>query len=208
MKDPLERSSILQKVNELLENNNISGVNQIALVNILIHEGLYGRALELLRYQPTLETAALEVEILLRMNRLDLAKILTERLNQLEGDAVLTHLATAWVYLAEGSYREAEYIFAELSERHGASDMLWNGMATAYLGQGKYQEADTLLQELVTKNPNYAPALVNCLITSCHLGKSKEQVDAYRRQLKRVSPDNIWLKELESFEERLNTLVA
>ncbi|GJD07263.1 RNA polymerase II transcription factor B subunit 2 [Galdieria sulphuraria] len=205
LKDASERPNILEQVNDLIESN-LSGGNQIVTANILVHEGRYEQALELLQRQPTLETAALEVEILLRMNRLDLAKILTERLNQLEGDAVLTHLTTAWVYLAEGSYREAEYIFAELSERHGSSDMLLNGLATAYIGEGKYQEADNILQELVAKNPNYPPALVNCLVTSCHLSKTKEQMDAYRRQLKRVSPDCKWLKELESFEERLSLL--
>ncbi|GJQ11110.1 hypothetical protein GpartN1_g2901.t1 [Galdieria partita] len=209
MKEPSERPNVVQQVSDLIgRESSLSGVNQILLANILVLEGHHEKALELLQHHPTLETAALEVEILLRMNRLDLAKILTERLNQLEGDAVLTHLTTAWVYLAEGSYREAEYIFAELSERHGSSDMLLNGLATAYLGQSKYQEADNILQELVAKNPNYPPALVNCLIISCHLSKTKEQKDAYTRQLKRICPDCKWLKELESFEERLSLFVV
>ncbi|KAK4522304.1 hypothetical protein GAYE_HPESCF16G0184 [Galdieria yellowstonensis] len=205
MKNPSERPHILQQVSDLIASNP-TGLDQLLIAYMLVHHGNYPQALELLQHHPTLETAALEVEVLLKMNRIDLAKILTERLNQLEGDAVLTHLTTAWVYLAQGSYREAEYIFSELSERHGSSDMLLNGLATAYLGQGKYQESDNILQELISKNPNYAPALVNCIITSCHLSKPQEQIEAYRKQLKRVAPDCFWLKELETFEQSCSHL--
>eukprot|EP00871_Galdieria_phlegrea_P001310 jgi/Galph1/217/GphlegSOOS_G4919.1 len=210
LKNPIDTASaIQQQIQDWMQSNkgDIGGAKQILYASILVHHGQYEQALELLRHSPTLETAALEVQILLGMNRIDLAKKLVERLNQLEGDAILTHLTTAWLYLAQGAYREAAYIFSDLSERHGSSDMLMNGIITTHLGEQRYQDAENILKELLARNPNHPQALLNCILCGLQLRKPKEQVDVYKQQLKRIWPDCPWLKELEQMEDKVNKVL-
>lgn len=155
-----------------------------------------------------LEELAVKVQVLLRMDRLDVAEREVEQMQTIDEDATLTQLARAWTHLSKGgeSVQEAVYIYQDLLERHGATDQILNGMAVCHLAAGKPDEAERVLKEALTKNPNCATTLVNVICSSKYKNKPGELIARYFKQLELVAPSNEWLVDYKKKEAEFDQL--
>lgn len=157
-----------------------------------------------------LEGSVLMVQVLLAMDRGDVAAGVVEKMKAVDEDATLTQLAGAWVGLCSGGegVQESVYVFRDLLERHGATDMVLNGMAVCYLAEGKVEEAERVLKEALTKNPNCPNTLVNVIASSMYKNKPAELIARYFAQLRLVAPENVWLKGYTEKEAEFDRLAA
>ena len=96
----------------------------------------------------TPEQIACKLQILLKLDRLDLASKQLELLKRDE-ESVLAELCSVYVRLYQGASQagEAEHTLNSLSEQYGPSVFLLNLLATALAIQGDYAAAETKLRE-------------------------------------------------------------
>nr|CAG4648100.1 EOG090X0A8E [Moina brachiata]SVE93153.1 EOG090X0A8E [Moina brachiata] len=184
---PAKRQDIVQKL-ELEYSGNFNIENHVALIvagTILYLEGSLESALKILHQSNNLECHALMLQILLKMDRLDMAKKQLKLMQEIDDDAVLTQLTSAWVNLSTGGEKlqEAYYTFEELADKHAATPSLLNGQATCLIGQGKYEEAEAKLQEALEKDSNNTETLINMTVLSHLTGKSVETCNRSLNQL-------------------------
>eukprot|EP00164_Ancoracysta_twista_P000576 GFYU01000761.1.p1 GENE.GFYU01000761.1~~GFYU01000761.1.p1 ORF type:complete len:294 (-),score=81.16 GFYU01000761.1:115-996(-) len=159
---------------------------------VFCHEQDYGEALKCVRSGTTLEMLALMVQILLRMNRVDLAEKELKTMQGIDDDATLTQLCTAWVSIALGGNKieEAYHIFQDLGEKYNTSQMLLNGQAACLLHMKRYGEAEKLCLEALSKSNSDPDTLSNLITCYLHLGKPQEVMTRYINQLKNASPNH------------------
>ena len=171
----------------------------------------------------------------LKMDRLDLAKKELKTMQEIDDDAVVTQLASAWVnllcvscnlvtihfifflssylkvcslFLLQGGdkLQEAYYTFQELADKNTTTALLLNGQATCYIGQGKYEEADHALQEALEKDSNNTDTLVNMVVLCQLSGKAPEVCNRYLNQLTDSAPDHYLVKEMQAKERDFNSI--
>lgn len=179
----------------------------ILLASLGDHDGSLKAAA---RLPGSLELLAVKVQTLLRVDRADVAEREVAAMRAIDEDATLTQLAGAWTALAKGggAAEEAVYIFQDLLERHGATEMILNGMAVCAVARGKAEEAERSLQEALVKNPNCVNTLINAIACAKYRNKPQELVKRYFEQMKRVAPENGWLRDYVAKEEEFDTLAA
>lgn len=155
-----------------------------------------------------LEELAVKVQVLLKMDRVDVAQKEVATMQSIDEDATLTQLATAWTHLSKGgeNVQEAVYIYQDLLERHGATDSILNGMAVCHLAMGKSDESERVLKEALTKNPNCATTLINVICSSKYVNKPAELVSRYFAQLELVASSNVWLADYKRKEAEFDQL--
>ena len=171
MLHPDKREACLGKVLQNLEDELTANNGSLRMVGGIMHAELkqYTEALSVLKGPgaTTPEHAALRIQILLKMNRLDVAqRELAELTNSSDDDAVVTQLAQGWVYAAMGGSKceEASYIFQELMDKFDPTVMLMNSLAVCKLHMEQYPEADELLQSALEENPDDVDTIVNSIV--------------------------------------------
>jgi len=94
---------------------------------------------------------ALCVQLLLAMDRPDVAERTVKAMVAVDDDATLTQLAGAWCNLGLGGgvkVQEAAYAFQELGDKYVWTPKLYCGAAVCHMHQGQWDEAEKDLMEV------------------------------------------------------------
>jgi len=180
-------------------------VSPIMSAAIYLQEERYEDALRTLQLTDHIEGLAMQIQIYIMIERVDLAKKLLPKMDE---DATVTELAKAWTNIALGGDKaqEAYYIFQELMDKTQSSPNLLNGAAAAHIGQGKWEEADGAVKEAAEKDPNFAETLINQVMVSTQTGAN----DIARRTLatlKASCPSHPYVLDLAAKEADMDRLI-
>lgn len=207
---PTKRESIVLKLDQQVSGN--LDVNNcvflLVAASIYYNESSYETVLKVLHQSDHLECRALMLQTQLRMDRLDLAKKELKTMQEIDDDAILTQLASAWVNLATGGEKlqEAYYTFQELADKNAPTALLLNGQATCCVGQSKYEEAESALQDALEKDSNNTDTLVNLVVLSQLSSKTPEVCNRYLSQLIDSAPEHPFVIEFQNKERDFDLL--
>ncbi|EKX51290.1 coatomer subunit epsilon [Guillardia theta CCMP2712] len=163
---------------------------------IYLDLGELEQAAKVLHSATTLEIVSMQVQVYLRMSRVDIAEKSLSLMSRMEDDATLTQLTTAWVYTALGGEKvqEAFYIFQELADKYNETPLLLNGMAVTQMHLGKFEDADKYLLKALSKSATDVQTLQNLVVCSQHTRKAPEVVSRYINTLSKAAPGCALLK--------------
>ncbi|XP_062543189.1 coatomer subunit epsilon [Armigeres subalbatus] len=152
---------------------------------IYCNEGTYESALKILQGNFNLECLSLQLQCLLNMSRVDLAKQVLQTMQEKDDDATLTQLSQAWLNIQLGGEKlqDAFFIFQDFCDKFSPSLLLLNGQAVCYIGQQKYDDAENVLRECLNRDPNNYDALINLLALSQQKEKTNSQFNRYLSQV-------------------------
>lgn len=208
--DPSQSEASASKVKQLSTDETTAASPCCLLMCAIIytHLGDFDNALRTANRARSLETLSLMIQVLLKIDRCDVAENELTAMQAIDEDATLTQLSASWIHLYKGgdNVQEAIYIYQDLLERHGATEQVLNGMAVCHLAMGKPDESERVLTEALTKNPNCVISLTNVICSSKYKNKSAELVSRYFAQLQKVSPTNKWLLDYRSKEDEFDAL--
>merc|ERR1711928_112268 len=206
---PSKRESIVVKLDEEISGN-VDASNYVFLLvaaTIYYNEASFETALKVLHQSDNLECRALILQTLLKMDRVDLAKKEVKNMQEIDDDAVITQLSSAWLNLQLGGdkLQEAYYTFQELADKNTSTAMLLNGQATCFISQGKYEEAESALQEALEKDSNNTDTLVNLVVLSQLSSKAPEVCQRYLSQLNDSAPDHPLVRDFSAKDRDFET---
>lgn len=189
---------------------------RLSAATVYYNEGLYENALRTvhgaIQISPDLECLALQLQCLLKINRLDLAKNTLAKMQEKDDDATLTQLATAWLNIEQGGEKlqDAYYIFQDFCDKFVATSLLLNGQAVCFIAQEKYEEADAALRNSLDKDTNNLDTLINLIALTQHYnvsGKSNDDViNRYLSQIKDAHPHCQLVTDLERKEQEFDRI--
>eukprot|EP00475_Leptophrys_vorax_P016550 TRINITY_DN23022_c0_g1_i1.p1 TRINITY_DN23022_c0_g1~~TRINITY_DN23022_c0_g1_i1.p1 ORF type:complete len:291 (-),score=27.80 TRINITY_DN23022_c0_g1_i1:350-1222(-) len=208
--DKSKKDSVLSSLEGYLSDSVVGKNPTLLLVagTVYTHEQNYVDALKVTHAIPgNLELMALNVQIFLKMDRIDFAEKQLKAMQQIDEDATLTQLAQGWVSLALGGSKlqEATYIFQELSDKFSPTVLLLNGSALAQMHMGSYEDAEALLLDALNKDAKDANTLANLVICCLHRGKPSTR---YLNQLKNVAPDHVLVERQVALESAFDQAVS
>jgi coatomer protein complex subunit epsilon len=136
---------------------------------------------------------ALQIQVLLKMDRPDAAEKVLRAMAAVNDDATLTQLATAWVGVQAGGgkVQEAFYVFQELGDKYSWTVKLFNGSAACRMLMGQFEDAEKDLLEALNKDGKDPETLANLAVCGLHCGRrGTQKLRTYLAQLRTVAPDH------------------
>jgi coatomer subunit epsilon len=155
-----------------------SAVAQCAVAALLIAcEDPMG-ALKVLRKETCLEASALKVHALLAIDRADLAAAAAKEMRDVDDEAPLAVLASAWAGQSQGrdGANEAATMYRELMDKFGESQQLLTGMGAACVAAGRFEDAEGYLVRAAGLGGSSPWVLFDLVACARHTGKSEEAV--------------------------------
>jgi coatomer protein complex subunit epsilon len=177
--------NVLNTINNVLSNSNTNPIVILMFAIIYNYEEMVNEALQILENvkAKNLECTAFYIQLLIKINRTDLAQKEVSQMKSWADDAALAQLAETWLNLALGGdrkYQESFYIFEELSQSiNSVTPKLLTGKAICKMHASNFAEAEKLLLESLNQNSNDPDTLVNLIICSRAQGKPEELVNKY-----------------------------
>jgi len=210
--DSQQRAKIVKKLDDLMAST-LKVNDYISLLigaTIYFQDGQYETALSILKNSDNLECLNLNVQILISIDRLDLAAKEVRKMQDQNEDSLLSQLAIAMLNLAgsagEQKLKEAYHIYRELADKYTPTPMLLNGQAAAYMAMNRWAEAEPLLQQALDLDSNSAASLINMMCVSQHLGKAPEVSSRYLSQLKDSNKKHPFVVDLANKEEEFDRI--
>jgi predicted Zn-dependent protease len=145
------------EVAESLANTN-NDYGKIVSSLLYCHRNAHEEAYKVVRTCTHPEAQFHLIELLLYVNRLDLAEESLKHMKQDHGESVLTQLADAHFQMAKGKPKDALYTFEELVEVYGATTRLSLCQATCHLLLGDIERAEQLVGEAETLHSSEVPS--------------------------------------------------
>lgn len=176
---------------------------------VYLEMGDLEEAAKVLHSGTTLEMVSLQVQVYLRMARVDVAQKSLALMARMEDDATLTQLTNAWVSMALGGEKmqEAFYIYQELADKYNETPVLLNGMAACKMHLAQFDEAEKYLLKALAASSTDIQTLQNLVICSQHTRKAPEVVSRYLNTLNRSAPTCSLLKRRSEAEEAIDKLI-
>uniref|UniRef100_A0A1L8DVI1 Coatomer subunit epsilon n=1 Tax=Nyssomyia neivai TaxID=330878 RepID=A0A1L8DVI1_9DIPT len=202
------RPAIVQQIDDYVDKHR--GSMDLAWIvaagTIYFQEGLYENCLSIAGED--LESLALSIQSLLKLNRVDLAKKTYETMQKTDEDATLTQLALAWIFMEVGGEKlqDAFYIFQEFSDKYTPTVQLLNGQAVCQIGQEKYEDAESTLREALNKDPNNYDTLINLINLAQQQETGWEIPQRYLTQLRENYRDSPFIREYTKKEDDFEML--
>jgi len=174
---------------------------------IYMHVGDLAEAMKTVHSTSTLELYAIQIQCLLKLDRVDLAERQVRNMQAMDDDATLTQLATAWVDIAIGGAKvqEAFHIYQDLGDKYAWTSTLYNGLATCNMQMGRWEEAESTLMEALNKDAKDPDTLANMITCALHMGKPTSR---HLNQLKLVAPAHVVVQKYNSLEDTFNRSAA
>jgi len=180
------------------EDEQTSGLAQARAVlgTVLANEGQIAAALSLLGQgvaREDEESVAVQIQLLLSIDRTDLAQAALDAAKRFADDSSIIQLAEAWVNLRTGgaAYQQAFYTLDELTSGQAPSSVVLNGKAVAQAVQCNAPEAEAALAEA----SSVAPADPITLANQSALLKGAAADQAFAR-LQQVAPAHLLVADL------------
>ena len=202
LSNPLEREEQVQKMKNMLEEPAIgqNATVQLMAATIFTKEGDMVEAMRCCSTMLSLELSAFMVNLLISMDRVDVAEKTLAKMVAKDDDATLTQLATAWVNVALGGSKvqDAMYVYQELGDKYTWTVKLFNGAATCAMAMGRFEDAEKELLEALQRDSKDPDTLHNLAVCALHLGKPATR---FFNQLKTLAPKPGAVEKMESLEK-------
>ncbi|MCP9257383.1 putative epsilon subunit of coatomer protein complex isoform 2 [Dirofilaria immitis] len=161
--NPHKRTTIMKELEtELNEDMSHDDTVLLLAAHMYIHEQNIEEALRLLYQCDSLESKALIVQCLLKIDR------------------------------GKDKLKDVFYAYQEMIDKYGATPLLLVAQSSSLIQQQKYQEAEKLLLEALQRDANNAEIVINLVVVSQYLGKAPEVTSRYINQLKEGFPNHQW----------------
>jgi coatomer subunit epsilon len=175
MGDESARARIVDELKALAQGEPENSTAQLAAAQVLLQENQVSAAYQCVAGGTSMEHMAMKLQILLKIDRYDLAKSLAQQMRVIDEDSIVAQLCSIYVHLANGrsGAADAEHTLNMLSEQYGPSTFLLNLTACALLSGGDYVGAESKLQECINDHIETASAdtLVNLVTSYVHQNK-------------------------------------
>ena len=132
------------------------------------------------------------VDILLRLNRTDLAEQELKLMNKIDEDAAQSLLWTGFVKITPDNYKEAIKLFNELRDKFGNTSLLLNAIALAHMAGSEYDKAAASLDESASIRENDPDTMINQTVVTRQLrpgADSKSTLEVLKAQF----PSHPWV---------------
>ncbi|GAA93916.1 uncharacterized protein L969DRAFT_84628 [Mixia osmundae IAM 14324] len=138
------------------------------------------------------ECIALQVQILLHMDRVDLARKVYEASKLWAEDSLLIQLCEAWIGLRTGgeANQAAYYVYDEIAQLPSANNVaVLNGKAIAQAAMGHLPEAESGLIEATQLDARHGTTIANTAALAALAGRAAASDEAFA-QLASVAPQH------------------
>ncbi|KAL1243691.1 hypothetical protein TSPI_00266 [Trichinella spiralis] len=180
-----------------------------AIAKILHHEQKYEDSLRYLHVcGKSLDCLYLTTLSLLAIGQVVEAKETVAKMQRLDDDNVIVHMASAAVkmFLGNENIQDAFYIFKELQEKYGSSALLQNAVLCCFVLQGKYGEAEEIANDNMKNFSQNPEVFINAIVVSLIQGKSYETVKRYVHLMKEKFACHLWTTDLKEKENEFDRL--